>query len=121
MRAVVSWVLLVALVGCASTKEGGELSAYGVAEAWSVSGPNVERLDAGKTTCSDGTVENPCVASYAGGWEPFAAAISATLEPLAGLVTSGAALLLGRDVVPVVEDTEPESADSRFGGAALDE
>ena len=89
------------LIGCASTGEDGSLSAYGVSEAWSGSGPEVERYESGETVCRGGTQETPCVASYAGGWEPFAAAISATLNPIQRLITSGVALFLGRDDVPV--------------------
>ena len=46
-------VLLVScvLIGCASTGEDGSLSAYGVSEAWSVSGPEGERYESGETVC----------------------------------------------------------------------
>ena len=105
---------IVLLVGCASTQEDGQTNVYGVAEAWIVSGPTVERYETGKTVCKNGTVENPCRASYAGGWEPFAAAINSVLDPLSRVATSGVAMLLGRDEVPTEFEISEANTESRF-------
>ena len=106
---------LLVLPGCASTIDG-DARAYGVAEAWVIEGPSVRRTDGGVTTCTSEDGQKPCRAQYAGGWEPFTDAIGALTEPLAYVVTSGAALILGRDELPQMDDSKSTEAVVRFEG-----